>query len=323
MVKEEKEGESLEVLQQCKTTSLVTNNSEQGSTLRDLLTTTAGKLKLGSTDAGIAFAPVYSTASQVPEQVSPLLLNHLKYQQSNAKKDFFSPCFFLKTGKSGRMPNILDDIIASVVENKIPASRQNITAKLSIKQEPLTTGSSINNIVNNTSTPAVMEETKPDRKKPVPVPASVPDESTNQHPDIPHCWLYNRRLLWLKDHRSQNNWKLFRDCWKQGQVTASLTAIMLSLTRVNRKRLQVIRVFLMNVSVVQPVLVSGIHKRLNASLWKAESFNQEFADHQGDLLNCKDQVVTNSGIKEFWDGFEDINSKSFTKTDLPSQPTTE
>lgn len=64
-VKEDKEGDSLEVLQQCKTTSLVTNSTEQGSTLRDLLTTTAGKLKLGSTDAGIAFAPVYSTASQV------------------------------------------------------------------------------------------------------------------------------------------------------------------------------------------------------------------------------------------------------------------
>ena len=60
---------------------------------------------------------------------------------------------------------------------------------------------------------------------------------------------------------------------------------------------------------VQPVLVSGIHKRLNGGLWKADSFNQEFADHQGDLLNCKDQVVSNSGIKEFWDGFEDITSE--------------
>lgn len=60
-----KEGDSLEVLQQCKTTSLIANSTEQGSTLRDLLTTTAGKLKLGSTDAGIAFAPVYSAASQV------------------------------------------------------------------------------------------------------------------------------------------------------------------------------------------------------------------------------------------------------------------
>lgn len=63
-MKKEKEGDSLEVLQQCKTPSLG-NSTEQGSTLRDLLTSTAGRLKLGSTDAGIAFAPVYSTASQV------------------------------------------------------------------------------------------------------------------------------------------------------------------------------------------------------------------------------------------------------------------
>ena len=64
-VKEDKVGDSLEVLQQCKTTSLVANSTEQGSTLRDLLTTTAGKLKMGSTDAGIAFAPVYCNAAQV------------------------------------------------------------------------------------------------------------------------------------------------------------------------------------------------------------------------------------------------------------------
>lgn len=40
-------------------------NNEQGSTLRDLLTTTAGKLRVGSTDAGIAFAPVYSMGASV------------------------------------------------------------------------------------------------------------------------------------------------------------------------------------------------------------------------------------------------------------------
>ncbi|XP_061081381.1 probable JmjC domain-containing histone demethylation protein 2C isoform X2 [Conger conger] len=221
MVKEEKDhGDSLETLH-CKASTLVVSNStEQGSTLRDLLTTTAGKLRLGSTDAGIAFAPVYSTASQ--------------------------------TGKSGRtMPNILDDIIASVVENKIPASR---TAKLSLKQE-------------------VGEEPKPERKKP------AGEEPPKLHADIPHCWLYDRHLLWLKDHRHPGNWRLFRECWKQGQ----------------------------------PVLVSGVHKRLNACLWKAESFNQEFADHQGDLLNCKDGVVSNSGIKEFWDGFEDLTKRPKSK----------
>uniref|UniRef100_A0A8C1TX09 Probable JmjC domain-containing histone demethylation protein 2C n=1 Tax=Cyprinus carpio TaxID=7962 RepID=A0A8C1TX09_CYPCA len=214
-IKEEKDqSDALD----CKTSSL-----EQGSTLRDLLTTTAGKLRLGSTDAGIAFAPVYSTASR--------------------------PCD--RKGTSGRsMPNILDDIIASVVENKIPAGRG---TKLNLKHEPL-------------------EESKAERKKAV-------EEPPKLYADIPHCWLYERRLLWLKDHRNSNNWKLFRECWRQGQ----------------------------------PVLVSGVHKKLNASLWKAESFNQEFADHQGDLLNCKDGVMSNSGVKEFWDGFEDLTKRPKSK----------
>uniref|UniRef100_A0A673HM08 Probable JmjC domain-containing histone demethylation protein 2C n=1 Tax=Sinocyclocheilus rhinocerous TaxID=307959 RepID=A0A673HM08_9TELE len=208
-IKEEKDqSDALESLHS-KASSL-----EQGSTLRDLLTTTAGKLRLGSTDAGIAFAPVYSTAS----------------------------------GRS--MPNILDDIIASVVENKIPAGRG---TKLILKHEPL-------------------EEPKAERKKAV-------EEPPKLYADIPHCWLYERRLLWLKDHRNSNNWKLFRECWRQGQ----------------------------------PVLVSGVHKKLNASLWKAESFNQEFADHQGDLLNCKDGVMSNSGVKEFWDGFEDLTKRPKSK----------
>ncbi|MGH0152575.1 UNVERIFIED_CONTAM: hypothetical protein FKN15_023673 [Acipenser sinensis] len=157
-VKEEKEQtDSFESLN-CKSSSLVANSNEQGSTLRDLLTTTAGKLRLGSTDAGIAFAPVYSSGTQ--------------------------------TGKGVRsIPNILDDIIASVVENKIPANR---TAKLNLKHE-------------------LNEENKHDRKK------STSDESSRLHSDIPHSWLCDRRMLWLKDHRNCNNWKLFRECWKQGQ----------------------------------------------------------------------------------------------------------
>lgn len=204
------------------------------------------------------------------------------------------------------MPNILDDIIASVVENKIPASRQSITTKLLIKQEPVAPGN--NNNSTSTTPPAVTEDSKPDRKKSVPVTAAVSEESTNQYPDIPHCWLNGKQLLWLKDHRNQNNWKLFRECWKQGQVhgcchsNGSVWNVVSRCITDNNSHMN-------GFVFVQPVLVSGIHKRLNASLWKADSFNQEFADHQGDLLNCKDQVVSNSGIKEFWDGFEDITSE--------------
>ncbi|XP_045543379.1 probable JmjC domain-containing histone demethylation protein 2C isoform X9 [Salmo salar] len=318
---------SLESLH-CKASSLVSNITEQGSTLRDLLTTTAGKLRLGSTDAGIAFAPVYSTAAQM--------------------------------GKSGRsMPNILDDIIASVVENKIPASRG---AKLSLKLEATTTTTEDREVKTERN-----ERNKQPGTGPNPGTGTGPNPGTGTgpnpgagtgpnpgagtgpnpgagtgpnpgagtgpnpgagtgpnpgagtgpnpgagtgpnpgagtgpnpgagtgqlpvakpqlektlllHADIPHCWLYERRLLWLKDHRHPGNWKLFRECWRQGQ----------------------------------PVLVTGLHKPLNAALWKADSFNQEFADHQGDLLNCKDGLVSNAGINEFWDGFEDLTKRPKSK----------
>lgn len=112
------------------------------------------------------------------------------------------------------MPNILDDIIASVVENKIPASRPPVAPKIAIKQEPVAPGK------NNHPTPAVADEVKPERKRSVG--GDQLEELTSQYPEISHCWLNNKRLLWLKDHRNQNNWKLFRECWKKGQVGSSL-----------------------------------------------------------------------------------------------------
>ncbi|XP_064871412.1 putative per-hexamer repeat protein 5 [Oncorhynchus nerka] len=218
------------------------------------------------------------------------------------------------------MPNILDDIIASVVENKIPASRG---AKLSLKLEATTTedrevkterierkkqpgtgtgpkpgtgtgpnpgtgtgpnpgtgtgpnpgtGTGPNPGTGTGPNPGTGTGPKPGTgtgpkpgtgtgPKPGtgtgpnpgtgtgPNPGTVPNPGTGTeelpepkpqlekalqlHADIPHCWLYDRRLLWLKDHRHPGNWKLFRECWRQGQ----------------------------------PVLVTGLHKPLNAALWR-------------------------------------------------------
>lgn len=88
------------------------------------------------------------------------------------------------------MPNILDDIIASVVENKIPATRP---PKLSIKTEP--------------------KEEIPESRK------LSHDENARTYSDIPHSWICERHILWLKDHKHNYNWKLFRECWKQGKVS--------------------------------------------------------------------------------------------------------
>ncbi|KAM4033567.1 putative JmjC domain-containing histone demethylation protein 2C isoform 2-T2 [Anomaloglossus baeobatrachus] len=214
-IKEEQDNETVN----SKSSSPTSQNSEPGSTLRDLLTTTAGKLRLGSTDAGIAFAPVYSVGNP--------------------------------SGKGGRsMPNILDDIIASVVENKIPATKP---PKPSIKSEP-------------------KEEISESRKPPL-------NESTRTYNDIPHTWICDRHILWLRDHRHNSNWKLFRECWKQGKT----------------------------------VVVSGNHKKMNPNLWKSEAIENDFGENQGDLLNCKEGVVSSGNVMEFWDGFEDVSKRQKLK----------
>ncbi|XP_067996215.1 probable JmjC domain-containing histone demethylation protein 2C isoform X2 [Melanerpes formicivorus] len=216
--KEEKDQDNLES-QNCKSSPPASQNNEQGSTLRDLLTTTAGKLRLGSTDAGIAFAPVYSTGTA--------------------------------SGKSGRtMPNILDDIIASVVENKIPPNR---APKINVKSE-------------------IKDEPKDDKN-------CIQDECSKRYSDIQYSWICDKHVLWLKDHKNSNNWKLFKECWKQGR----------------------------------PVLVSGMHKKMNFSLWKAESISLDFGNQQADILNCKDSIISNTNVKEFWDGFEDVSKRQKIK----------
>lgn len=58
----------------------------------------------------------------------------------------------------------------------------------------------------------------------------------------------------------------------------------------------------------QPVLVSGMQKKLNASLWKADFISSDFGDLKADLLNCKDSITSSGSVKEFWDGFEEVSS---------------
>ncbi|XP_004858311.1 probable JmjC domain-containing histone demethylation protein 2C isoform X2 [Heterocephalus glaber] len=218
-IKEEKEQDDSDFPND-RTSSPLSQNNEQGSTLRDLLTTTAGKLRVGSTDAGIAFAPVYSMGTP--------------------------------SGKSGRtMPNILDDIIASVVENKIPPNK---TSKMSVKSE-------------------LKDDPKESRTSPT-------DDNNKLYSDIPHSWICEKHILWLKDYKNINNWKLFKECWKQGQ----------------------------------PAVISGVHKKMNISLWKAESISLDFGDHQADLLNCKDSIISNANVKEFWDGFEEVSKRQKNKS---------
>ncbi|XP_028939168.1 lysine-specific demethylase 3A [Ornithorhynchus anatinus] len=94
--------------------------------------------------------------------------------------------------------------------------------------------------------------------------------------DTPHYWLCDNRLLCLQDPNNKSNWNVFRECWKQGQ----------------------------------PVMVSGVHHKLNSELWKPDSFRREFGEQEVDLVNCRtNEIITGATVGDFWDGFEDIPSR--------------
>ncbi|XP_032869753.1 probable JmjC domain-containing histone demethylation protein 2C isoform X1 [Amblyraja radiata] len=122
--------------------------SEHGSTLCDLLTTTAGKLRMGSTDAGIAFAPVYTTLNSC-------------------------------SMASRSMPSILDDIIASVVEKKIPI-------------------------------------TKPQRQRSERESNPFPMQSEELNSTLHYSWLAKGCFPWIQDPADKNNWRFFREYWAKG-----------------------------------------------------------------------------------------------------------
>ncbi|NWH73367.1 KDM3B demethylase, partial [Piaya cayana] len=191
---------------------VTSSNKAEGSSLRDLLHTGPGKLPQVPLDTGVPFPPVFSAAS---------------------------------TGAKGKasLPNFLDHIIASVVENK----KTSDTAKRA------------SNIA----------DTQREVKEMV-MGLNVLDPHTS------HSWLCDGRLLCLHDPSNKNNWKIFRECWKQGQ----------------------------------PVLVSGVHKKLKSELWKPEAFSLEFGDQDVDLVNCRNcAIISDVKVRDFWDGFEIISKR--------------
>lgn len=83
------------------------------------------------------------------------------------------------------LPNFLDHIIASVVENKKTSDAAKRACNLTDTQKEV---------------------------KEMVMGLNVLDPHTS------HSWLCDGRLLCLHDPSNKNNWKIFRECWKQGQV---------------------------------------------------------------------------------------------------------
>ncbi|KAG8439479.1 hypothetical protein GDO86_005621 [Hymenochirus boettgeri] len=187
------------------------NTRSEGSSLRDLLHSGPGRLSQGSMESGIPFPPVFSASSAGKGKPS--------------------------------LPNFLDHIIASVVENK---KTSDAAKRASSSSESLREG------------------------KEMVIGLNVLDPHTS------HSWLCDGRLLCLHDPSNKNNWKIFRECWKQGQ----------------------------------PVLVSGVQKKLKTELWKPDAFSLEFGDQDVDLVNCRNcAIISDVKVRDFWDGFEVIEKR--------------
>ncbi|XP_070285748.1 lysine-specific demethylase 3A isoform X2 [Myotis yumanensis] len=156
---------------------------------------------------------------------------------SNNSSGFLRNLLNSSTGKTENglknTPKILDDIFASLVQNKTSSDLSKRPQGLTIK-------------------PSILGF------------------------DTPHYWLCDNRLLCLQDPNNKSNWNVFRECWKQGQ----------------------------------PVMVSGVHHKLNTELWKPESFRKEFGGQEVDLVNCRtNEIITGATVGDFWDGFEDVPNR--------------
>ncbi|KAM6191177.1 lysine-specific demethylase hairless [Sarcoramphus papa] len=89
-------------------------------------------------------------------------------------------------------------------------------------------------------------------------------------PPASHCILAPSGLLWLHDPSHASNYKLFQEHWRRGQ----------------------------------PVLVSGLQKRLEGRLWGPESFRPAGGEQAVEAVNLRappSRVRMSS--QEFWDGF--------------------
>ncbi|XP_068596118.1 lysine-specific demethylase 3B [Brachionichthys hirsutus] len=158
------------------------------------------------------------------------------------------PSVFTSAGSDklkSSLPNFLDHIIASVVETKKAEGRRTGTSE---GGELSVLGGRKDGVMGL----SVLE------------------------PHTSHSWLCDGRLLCLQDPSNSNNWKIFRECWKQGQ----------------------------------PVLVSGIDKRLNGNLWRPNAFSKEFGDQIVDLVNCRNcAIISDVKVRDFWDGFQVLSKR--------------
>ncbi|KAK4808224.1 hypothetical protein QYF61_006809 [Mycteria americana] len=135
-------------------------------------------------------------------------------------------------------------------------------------------------------------------------PPSPPGPPGPSGPPASHCILAPSGLLWLHDPGHASNYKLFQEHWRQGQVSPPLprdawrhrgppprpppAPPALAEPRLPR----------------QPVLVSGLQKRLEGRLWGPESLCPARGEQAVEVVNLRAPASRlRMSSQEFWDGF--------------------
>ncbi|KAM4809594.1 lysine-specific demethylase 3A [Rhinophrynus dorsalis] len=183
---------------------------------------------------------------------------------------------FSTFGKPASALQTFNNSILSPMTSNSSGFLRNLLNSSSIKQE--TSEKSTPKILDDIFASLVQTKPMTDLAK---KPNGLPIQPSLMGFNTPHYWLCDNRLLCLQDPSNKSNWNVFRECWKQGQ----------------------------------PVMVSGVHHKLNTELWRPESFRREFGDQEVDLVNCRtNDIITGATVGDFWDGFEDISCRLKSET---------
>lgn len=154
---------------------------EPCSTLRDLLTKTAGKLVKPSPNDGNLLTPFLPKADGISK----------------------------KTSRT--MTSTFEDIIATVVE-------QNISAPGKDRSGAKTPRLSTSSVSDTTTSPCNIRLEKKVKNL---ANRNTLVESSVMYPDVPHSWLCDGRLLRLHDPSHAGNLRIFQEQWRKGEVSPS------------------------------------------------------------------------------------------------------
>ncbi|XP_028390923.1 uncharacterized protein LOC114515808 isoform X2 [Dendronephthya gigantea] len=101
----------------------------------------------------------------------------------------------------------------------------------------------------------------------------------------PHSWICRRPMLRLHDPHHEGNLLAFQSRWEKGE----------------------------------PVLVSGVDKRMTSHLWTPEGFENEFGSEKADVVNCKTGgTLEKMEIGTFWRGFESVKDRPLDNKGEPT-----